>query len=153
MSGGLKRAQRALGCPLDWQVRRSRLDGQGRPAGTHLLEATPARTPVGGRAVCQSVPVLHHQKATLQQRAHVSPLASAAEGAPLVGQALPETTDTLNSDSTRRLTFDMSGGFGLAQPAQRRPLDGGVRAHARYDLHFPVATACAHTGMANSPPS
>src|SRR5690242_12714667 len=25
------------------------------------------------------------------------------------------------------LTFDMSGGFGLAQPAQRRPLDGGVR--------------------------
>jgi hypothetical protein len=26
-----------------------------------------------------------------------------------------------------RLTFDMSGGFGLAQPAQRRPLDGGVR--------------------------
>jgi hypothetical protein len=27
----------------------------------------------------------------------------------------------------RCLTFDMSGGFGLAQPARRRPLDGGVR--------------------------
>ena len=27
------------------------------------------------------------------------------------------------------LTFDMSGGFGLAQPAQRRPLDGVVRCH------------------------
>ena len=29
------------------------------------------------------------------------------------------------------LTFDMSGGFGLAQPAQRGPLDGGVRSHSR----------------------
>ena len=27
------------------------------------------------------------------------------------------------------VTFDMSGGLGLAQPAQGRPLDGGVRPH------------------------
>ena len=115
VSGGLKRAQRALGCPLDWQVRRSRVGRQGQPGTKAWLEATPARTPLGDRAVCQRAPVLHYQKAPLQQRAHVLPLASAVEGAPLVGRAQPKTTNTLSSDSTRRLTFDMSGGFGLAQ--------------------------------------
>ena len=71
VSGGLKRAQRALGCPLDWQVRRSRVDRQCRTGGERRLETTPARTPVGGRAVCQSVPVLHDQIAPRLQRAHV----------------------------------------------------------------------------------
>jgi hypothetical protein len=34
-----------------------------------------------------------------------------------------------HGDSCICLTFDMSGGLPLAQPAVRRPLDGGVRRH------------------------
>ena len=85
MSGGLKRAKQALGCPLDWRVRRSRVGGQGSARGRVLLEATPVCKPGGDRAVCQSVPELPDQKAVLPQRAHV-PLdrPKTQEGAPLV---------------------------------------------------------------------
>ena len=55
-------------------------------------------------------------------------LAAAAEGAPLERRTLPKATEILHSDSTRRLTFDMSGRLGPAQLAQGCPLDGGVRA-------------------------
>ena len=44
-------------------------------------------------------------------------VATEVEGAPLVGRAEPETTDTLSSDSTGRLTFDMSGRPKRAQRA------------------------------------
>jgi hypothetical protein len=37
-----------------------------------------------------------------------------------------------------RLTFDMSGGLPLAQPAVRRPLDGGVR-HSGRPRHMTLA--------------
>ena len=45
------------------------------------------------------------------------------------------------------LTFDMSGVFGLAQPAQRRPLDGGVRRHRRHagGKRQPHSTPCDTT--------
>ena len=92
VSGGLKRAKRALGCPLDWQVRRSRVDRQGLAGAKKRLEATPACKPGGGRAVCQSASVLHDQKAPLPQRAHELPLATEVEGAPLVGRAETKTT-------------------------------------------------------------
>ena len=104
VSGGLKRAKRALGCPLDWQVRRSRVDWQGLRAGMQEFGATPACTPGGGRAVCQSAFVFHDQRAAPLQRAHVLLSATELEGAPLVGRAEPKTTETLKSDSTRRLT-------------------------------------------------
>lgn len=48
-----------------------------------------------------------------------------------VGDRLLPTHSGLSTkwkaDVRSRLAFDMSGGFGLAQPAQRRPLDGEVR--------------------------
>jgi hypothetical protein len=48
-----------------------------------MLEATPARTPGGDRAVCQSAFEWHDQKAPTSQRAHVCELAAVHEGAPL----------------------------------------------------------------------
>ena len=54
-------------------------------------------------------------------------VAAAVEGAPLVGRAKPEATDTLNSDSTRRLTFDMRRRPKRAQRALGCRLDGVVR--------------------------
>ena len=79
-----------------------------------MLEATPAREPGGGRAACQSAFEWHDQKAPLSQRAHVQQFAAAVEGAPLEGRMEPKTTESLDSDSTRRLTFDMSGGVQTA---------------------------------------
>jgi hypothetical protein len=38
-----------------------------------------------------------------------------------------QTTSNLHLGFSVRLTFDMSGGLPTAQPAVRRPLDGGVR--------------------------
>ena len=92
-----------------------------------MLEATPARAPGGGRAVCQSAFEQHDQKAPPSQRAHVCEFAAVFEGTPLDRRVPPKTTESLHCNSTRRLTFDMSGGGQTAQLAGRRPLDGGVR--------------------------
>ena len=54
-----------------------------------MLEATPARAPGGGRAVCQSALELHDHKAPFSQRAHVQQCAAPAEGAPLEQLELP----------------------------------------------------------------
>ena len=51
---------------------------------------------------------------------------NAIEGTPLDARVDPETADNLNSDSTRRLTFDMSGGARGAKRPLPRPLDGVV---------------------------
>jgi hypothetical protein len=48
-----------------------------------MLEATPACTPGGDRAVCQSAFERHDQKAPTSQRVHVFELAAVPEGAPL----------------------------------------------------------------------
>ena len=55
----------------------------------------------------------------------------------------------------RRLTFDMSGGLPTAQPAVRRPLDGGVRhggaqtatAQAQLRLHRTRPPKRAHPSL------
>jgi hypothetical protein len=46
---------------------------------------------------------------------------------------LTEKAWILDSDSTRRLTFDMSGGEEGAKRPLRRPLDGRVRRHVAND--------------------
>ena len=92
-----------------------------------MLGATPACMPGGDRAVCQSAPVCHDQKAPPQQRARVLQLTGAIDGAPLERLHEPKATDTLNSDSTRRPTSDMSGGPEGAKRPLARPLDGVVR--------------------------
>ena len=79
-----------------------------------MLDATPARQPGGGRAVCQSALEWHDQKAPTPQRAHVWEFVAVLEGAPLDRRVPPKTTESLHSDSTRRLTFDMSGRLGPA---------------------------------------
>ena len=94
-----------------------------------MLEAAPDRTPQGDRAVCQSASGRHGHEAPQEQRAQVKPFGTTVEGTPLNVPTEPETTDPLHRDSTRRLTFDMSGGAKGAQRLLGRPLDGGVRPH------------------------
>ena len=86
------------------------MNGQGRPAGVLLLKTTPDRTPQGVRAVCQSVSECHDQKAVIDSVRRCRLCGKPTEGTPLIARADPETADNLNSDSTRCLTFDMSGG-------------------------------------------
>ena len=69
-----------------------------------MLEATPARAPAGGRAVCQSAIEQHDQKAPASQRAHVFEFAAVFEGATLDRRMRPKTIESSHSDSTRRLT-------------------------------------------------
>src|SRR5665213_2411552 len=103
MSGGAKGAKRPLGRPLDGGVRRSLLESsQVRKRRRWSKPGQPA-SPVGGRAVCQSVLERHDHQARLEQRAHVQLSTSTIEGAPLERRAVPKTTESLNCDSTRGL--------------------------------------------------
>ena len=70
----------------------------------------------------------HDQKATLQTAcARAGDLPRQQEGAPLEGLTWPKAEESLRSDRTRRLTFDMSGGAKGAKRPLGRPLDGRAK--------------------------
>ena len=87
-------------------------------------------------------------KAAGSQRAVAWKTATSGEGAPLIGRAEPKATDNKDGDSTRRLTFDMSGGAKGAKRPLGRPLDGGVRRQA----HHRRAAALAWSAEKNTSP-
>ena len=135
VSGGVKAAKQALARPLDRQVRRSRVEAQGRGTTQSDSKLSQHARLKGGRAVCQSggslqLPLACHPNCSVGQRAAASGSAtSRTDCAPLVDSA-DGGHEHLTGDSTRCLTFDMSGGAKAAKRPLGRPLDGGVRSHA-----------------------
>jgi hypothetical protein len=111
-----------MGRPLGWNPKPTFACPDGRRAGR---QTRGPRTPV--HATTQRfITRMQPTQPRARRRAHTGRGQRFAR-ANLRHNACRQTTGNLHLGFSVRLTFDMSGGLPLAQPAVRRPLDGGVR--------------------------